>query len=185
MKKVLFILSSLIVLVSCSTNRCIESYLKEDMQINKEKKITSVLTDKKLKVSNTLSIYMGRKRGNINTQAKSFDQKDYAFLDSKFKNDTTTEYWSQKQSHNFKFASLVKNGDLSKYLDSSNMSSNNSEVHNFNISKPIFIKNKKYALFSLFVTKQPNSVVEDCVIIMAKKNGNWILLEKVNNSSLH
>lgn len=181
----LFLLCSLSV-ISCSTkNSCIESYLKEDMANNKGKNVIPVLAIKKLRTSNTLKTYLGIKRGNRNIQAKSFDQNDYDLLYNENRNDTVTEYWSKKESGKFKFAALIDDDGLYKFRDSISSLGNSSEVYNYNLSKPIFIKNKKLALFSVLVTKQPNTVLSDCVIIMKKENGKWLFLEKVNSASLH
>lgn len=186
MKKVFVIILTLSILfTSCSSNNCIKSYFKE-RQINiKEKNVLSVLTDKKIDVSNTINIYFGRKRRDWSTQAKVFSMQDYDFLRKQYKNDTLIEYWSKKESKEFEFVSLVKKGDLSKFRDSISLTNQNLTVYNYNLSKPIFTENKKLAFFSILVTKQPSTTVENCVIIMKKVSGKWTFGEKVNSTALH
>ncbi len=184
MKKI-FICIIPFILLSCSSNKCIKNYLKEELTSNSEKKIISVLTNRKLKTSNTLNIYIGRKKGNWNTQTKFFNQKDYDSLIEKHKNDTLSDYWKKNESEYLNFKSLIKYGEINKYRDSIKIIDDKFEVFNYHLSKPIFISNKKLALFSIKITKQPKSIIEDCIIIMKKEKGKWIFLEKAHSPVLN
>lgn len=184
MKRILINISLFFFFISCSTNNCIESYLKEKKS-NNIGKVASVLTDQKIDVANTLNVYQGRTRGQRDSRAKSFNQEDYDFLRKQYKNDTIIEYWSKKESKDFEFMSLVKRGGLSRLRDSISSTNENLDVYNYNLSKPIFTKNKKLALFSILVTKQPHTTIENSVIIMKKSNGKWIEVENVNSTALH
>lgn len=150
---------------------------------NDKKQVISVLTDKKLETASILTMYIGRKRGNFNTQAKTFNQKKYNYLINKYKNDTLIEFWNKKECENFKFSSLLKMNEISNYRDSINKLNDKNIVYRYSLSKPIF--NNKQAFFAIFKTSSLGNVIEDCVIIMKKENEKWIFIEKVNSSVLH
>jgi hypothetical protein len=183
MKKYLYILLSSLFFISCSTNNCIKAYIKNEIIENDKKQVISVLTDEKLKVATILTIYIGKKRGKFNTQAKTFNQKNYDYLVNKYKNDTIIEFWNKKECENFKFSKLIKMSEISNYRDSINKLNDKNKVYRYNLSKPIL--NNKQAFFAMFKTSSLGNVIEDCVIIMKKEKGKWVFIEKVNSSVLH
>lgn len=185
MNKIIISLIISLLFISCSSNRCIEVFMKDEIAKNKEQKITSVLFSRKSSTLKVLEIYRGLKIGNrMSSQAKSFNQEDYDMLYTQYKNDTILEYWNKNESKRLNFERITKINEISKNPQFLNDSSAPSETYFYSLSKPIFI-NKNHALFSLLVSKGVQSIIKDDVIIMKKEKGKWVFLEKVHNTDLY
>ena len=176
MKKYILLLLISLMLFSCSSNRPLSLFMKDEMNKNKEQKIISILYSRKTNPLDILNVYSGLKIGNRkSSQAKSFTQKEYDELYVKYKNDTIAEYWNKTDAEKFNFDKIIKYNEVISMNDSF-------ENYLYTISKPLFINEK--ALFSITITKGRNNIIENCVIIMKKEKGNWIFLEKVYNTEL-
>lgn len=180
MKKI-FIYLFIFSLYSCSSNKCIEVYLNSEKKLNKEN-YKLILFDRKIEVSKIIKIYKGFKKLNLNTQAKSFNQKDYEYLKNKYEKDTLIKYWNKKDILKLSFDSLIKYQDYYKSYDSINETK---LVYLYFLSKPIYFKNKNTSLFRIRKFNKYRNPEEDCIIIMKKKYGKWVFVEKVYNTDLN
>ena len=90
-------------------------------------------------------------------------------------NDSAVAYWGEKERKRFSFSELVLTKDWMRKM----LPQKDSIKHLYSLSAPLFIKGKKRALFSVFITSPPVVFVDEYLVIMKKENGKWILLEKV------
>lgn len=216
--KLIFLIS--LALFSCSTNKCLKIYLKEEMKNNKDNSI-SILRDKKSNSLQVIKVYGGIKRGKTIIKAKSFNQEDYDFIYNRVKGDTLAsfwdkkkgasyivkkraekrgdsifsekeekdfhtinnkpifEFWTKSECKNFKINHLEESFKNEKYYDSIEKISEDKIIYRYNISKPLYTKNNKKVLFS--ISKREKGFGENYVIIMEKQNGNWSVLERIEN----
>lgn len=182
MKKTIPILLFGFTLFSCSTsNKCIQIYLKDELNNNRSNNITSLLVDKKKETKLVLTAYSYKDLKTNEYKVKNYNQIYYDELKNKISNDTMIENWKKREAEKFNFESIFTN----KYLDFSNKENVKLEIYKYSISKPIFIKNKKIALFGLSIIKKTNNIYDSYLVIMEKENGNWIIKEKVQSLMLY
>ena len=170
------------ILLSCASNRPIEAYMEEEIKENNYNNVSSILIDKKRSEMSALDIYIGKNiGGKIFSRAKSFDERDFEDLNNKYQKDTLTKYWKTSDSKFFNFSSMILEKEVWNYP----LQNNDSTIYLYHLSKPLYLKRKKHAMFSLLKSKGSRRIVEDCVIIMKKEKGKWVMLEKVYATSLH
>jgi hypothetical protein len=179
MKKYIALVFSLVLFISCSSNKCIETYFKEEIKIKKEEAKTEkedyrkpVLFSRKGNLKFLVTIYKRHDFFTKNKLSKTYNDEVYNFLKTKSETDTITEYWTEKKSKVFGMDSIIFKSDyhIGKV----------DRCTYYSISKPVYLKDKKMVLFqvSSFIDNEGSSN-EDAVIIMRKEKGKWIKVEKV------
>ncbi|WP_395075870.1 hypothetical protein [Flavobacterium sp.] len=182
MKKILKYSLCSLFFISCSTsNECIKSYLKDEIQSNKNNNIESLLLDCKKNPSILLKAYSAKNYDTENFTLKNFNQMDYNMLNLKLKNDTIKKYWNESNSKYFYFKSLTKFDEKMEFRK--NLASK-LEVYIYSISKPIFL-NRNKAMFGLSIIKKSNNIYDSYLIIMKNENRKWIIDEKVQSLLLY
>ncbi|WP_298151762.1 hypothetical protein [Flavobacterium sp.] len=178
-KLILFSCFFLITLNSCSTNKVLQQYIKVDIELNKTKSFATKLYDKKLLASKTLDIYLGTKIHEMNTRAKSFKQDDYDYLVNRYTDASMVANWNMRESKQLGFMDLVETN-----LPSTT-SPNNKDIYIYQLSDPLFTKDKKQVLFSIAISKTPGLFLDVYVVIMKKEKGKWVLVEKVYDGGVY
>ncbi|WP_395075868.1 hypothetical protein [Flavobacterium sp.] len=180
MKKVLILVIFIIFsFISCSTKNCVETYMTVEKEKNKGQKTYSVLHERKGYSERILKIYAEFLLDNVTRQAKSFNQKDYDFLHAKYKNDSVPKFWKQTDVKLFRLDTILKHENIFKKKEFKTQD----EIIYYVLSNPIFI-NKNHALFSYAKSNKYGGVIDNCVLIMKRKNGKWVFFEKVYTDEL-
>lgn len=186
MKKTFILIISTIVLISCSsaklTNNPINNYLDK---IIKNKSSMIIVLDKKISNRKTLSIFKGDYIYNNKTNTNEregkpsiiYNNNDWDEMSKKYSIDSITEYW-KKNDFELNEITIVKNelfvnGELYKVYK-------NKEFPIYAFSNPIYYNKREFMIFSVMNSSttfgaEPN----EYVIIMKKKNEEWVIIDKV------
>jgi hypothetical protein len=180
MKKIILVICTIFSFISCATNDCVAVYMKTEREINNDQKTYGVLYERKGYPERILKIYSEIPYNSEIRQAKSFSKKDYDYLYAKHKYDTLPKFWKETDVKLFKLDTMLKHKNAYKNVDFKTQD----EIVYYVISNPIFI-NKNHALFSYRKTHGPERTIDKYVVIMKRKNGKWMLFEKVYTDELH
>ncbi|OYU81950.1 MAG: hypothetical protein CFE23_01195 [Flavobacterium sp. BFFFF1] len=180
-KKIILILFLAVLFQACSSNKPIEVFLKTEITANKEKGVKSLLFDKKKNNQDVLNIYAGKNLPKLSSKAASFLQKDYNYLMKIYWNDTTSLYWNEKKRKEFSFSELVLTKDWMRKM----LPEKDTIKYLYNVSAPLFNKNKKLVIFSISISSPPIVPVAEYLVIMKKEKRRWVLVEKVYDGGVY
>lgn len=177
MKKIVLLISSCLILSSCSSYEPINLYIKEEVKKNKDNKIVSILYSNKPSSNIIPDIYNEKNFKTKIHYSKTFNQLDYEFLKKKSKNDTIINFWTRKEQEKFGFDKLT---DYSR--TESNFESDVKHVF-YRISNPINLKKSKTTIFLISKSGGQRNNIETSVIISKKVKGKWEFVEKILSQS--
>jgi hypothetical protein len=184
MKNTVLIFALSLTFMSCSTNKCIEIFMRKEVQENKKNNIISILCYEKRKNNQTLDIYSDN---NIIEHEKkicnTYNKLDYEYLKNKHKNLSKIEYWTKENQTRFSLDSIVDVNKIEPYLLSKY--GKMIDIRYYVVSEPIYLKNKNTTLFSFYSLAGRSRGVEDALIVMKKEKGKWVVLEKVHSQVSH
>lgn len=174
MKK-LILIQLFFLLASCSSSKnCMYEYLSENIKKND---FNDYILCKENKNDRTLRIYSDIDIITNKNASETYKVEDYKYLENKIKKDTIQKYWDVKDNISSKFDTIISLRDKN-WIDYKSKKAN-AKVYYHIISKPVFIKNRKIAIFYYKVFLDKRTRLEEVVIVMKKVKGKWILLEKV------
>ena len=184
MKKLILILCFVsFIFFSCSTNKYLNEYLKNETLKNSNEGVTSILNAGKPDIIYVLDIYAEVDIRTGEHTAKTFSQIDYdnlKALNTKVKN---SEFWTVKQQKNLGFQEIttseykknLKIIDLEKKYDGN--------LIIYSVSNPILLKNNKTTIFLVGKSKGHKKHLETAIIVIKKENGKLKFVEKVYSQS--
>lgn len=187
MKKLKILLFSIVlVFTSCGTLKKYDAqatYLKSEI-INLKK--SYLLIDEKTATRNILTILYGADSINSNYneivpkdsfRSKFINADDWLYLYNSNVKNTKVEVWNSSDFKNLYLELTPKLGLYNtKFLDKYM----NNEKRILWLSKPIYIKQKKLVFFCFSESDTfKNLTIHPHVVIMKKKEGKWIVIDKV------
>lgn len=196
MKKLLFIFISSQFFFSCIATKNqlapINDYLSS---LDLKDSDTIMVIEEKINNNVTIDIFKGKSfyYPGINKFIKVegvepplFDEKNWEKMKCKYENKYITDRWVKGnywKNNDFKHKNIVfikqeKFPDPGKY-EEFNFKEN---YKVFSFSNPIYYKHHKYAVFSLkSTTTDYKDIDETSILILTKKKGKWIVIEKVGD----
>jgi hypothetical protein len=181
MKNIILIFVIGLILTSCTSNQCVETYMNAEAQKNKKDNIKSILYyGKENNYSKVLDIYSDNSIVEHNKKICAiYNQKDYEYFLSKYTN-SKKEYWNKKNQTKFSFDSISYNfNNLRSFTNDGKLI----KKYYYIISNPIFFKNKKTVMFYCYSFEDTLNPVEELLVIMKKIKGKWIVVEKVHSQT--
>ncbi len=183
MRNFVFVFFLPFILTSCSSNKIINDYLKQE---SKNSKVKKIIIAEKINSNEAIDLLfdvgeLKNKKQLLVQNNSNLDLSAFFYLKHKYESEHKIKKWNKNDIRSDFYCS---ENELNKvYRENSNFGVDTLFAYSF--SKPIFFKESKRVFFKVYKGQNlGQKFVFAKVIIMEKVNQSWVIVEEKNQSGI-